>query len=474
MAAATRRTWLKNMGLAGLGLAAAGAGIARSTFATGRAGQTRDIALAELRGTFDAGQHGVTPDASSRSARAFMDLLEAASKQRGQVFLPPGRYELSNIALPDFVHLTGVPGATTIAYSGEGRLFHASQTRSLRLSNIRFDGANRWLADNAPALMSFHDIDDLRIEDCEILGAERHALWLERIAGTVSANAITGAGNAAIFAVESRGLTIEANRIADCGNGGILVHRWKKADDGTIIRANRISGISAKAGGTGENGNGINVFQADNVSVSDNHVAACAFSAIRSNAGSNVRIAGNHCLESGETAIYSEFGFEGALVSGNLVDGAANGISVVNFDHGGRLASITGNIIRNLSLSGPYDNGESHFGIGLSAEADTVVSNNVIENAPRFAMALGWGPYLRNLVVSGNMVRNAPVGCAVSIVDGAGDCVIADNLFSNTPGAAIAGYRWLEQATGDLVAGDGPAPAHVTLSGNRKSNDANG
>ena len=46
-------------------------------------------------------------------------------------------------------------------------------------------------------------------------------------------------------------------------------------------------------------------------------------------------------------AIYSEFGFEGAVIADNVVDGAGNGISVTNFNEGGRLASVRGNIVRN-------------------------------------------------------------------------------------------------------------------------------
>ncbi len=37
-----------------------------------------------------------------------------------------------------------------------------------------------------------------------------------------------------------------------------------------------------------------------------------------------------------------------------MMDGAANGISIANFDQGGRLASVTGNVVRNLTLKGPY------------------------------------------------------------------------------------------------------------------------
>ena len=36
------------------------------------------------------------------------------------------------------------------------------------------------------------------------------------------------------------------------------------------------------------------------------------------------------CSRSGETAIYAEFAFQGAVIGSNIVDGAANGISVVN------------------------------------------------------------------------------------------------------------------------------------------------
>ncbi len=77
------------------------------------------------------------------------------------------------------------------------------------------------------------------------------------------------------------------------------------------------------------------------------------------------------CSRSGETAIYAEFAFEGAVVSGNIVDGAANGISIVNFDKGGRMAVCSGNVVRNLSTEGPYPADAPGFGVGITVEADT-------------------------------------------------------------------------------------------------------
>src|SRR5690606_37354479 len=161
------------------------------------------------------------------------------------------------------------------------------------------------------------------------------------------------------------------------------------------------------------NGNGINVFRAAGVVISGNRIADCAFSAIRSNTGSNVLIDGNSCLRSGEVGIYSEFAFQGAVISSNLVDGATTGISIANFLEGGRLAVCSGNLIRNLSAVGPYPPQISGFGIGIAAEADTTVTGNVIEGAPRFGLLLGWGPYLRDVIAMQNVIRDSGTGIGV-------------------------------------------------------------
>ena len=81
-------------------------------------------------------------------------------------------------------------------------------------------------------------------------------------------------------------------------------------------------------------------------------------------------------------------------------------------------------------------------------------------------MMLGWGPYLRNIVMTGNIVRQSSVGCAVSVAEGAGTALIADNMFQDTPEGAVVGFRWNERASGELAAG-GEAFAHLTVERNR-------
>lgn len=150
-----------------------------------------------------------------------------------------------------------------------------------------------------------------------------------------------------------------------------------------------------------------------------------------------------------------------------MIDGAANGISIANFDEGGRLASVTGNVVRNLTLNGPYTH-EVGFGIGIAAEADTLVSGNVIEGAPRWGLQIGWGAYLRNVVVSGNVVRKAPVGCAVSVAEGAGTAVITDNVFQETAEGAVLGFEWDRKVSGEMASG-GSAYRQLTVERNRIS-----
>jgi uncharacterized secreted repeat protein (TIGR03808 family) len=420
-----------------------------------------------FRGALNSEEFGVRPGAVDPASRAFQAMLDAAAKRDAPLFLPPGRYEISDITLPETVRLSGVPGATQLVYTGLGRFMQAEGSKRITLSGLTIDGANRWLGDDQTALVTLRNCPEVDISGVELRGSPKFGLWVERSGGRIADNALSGAGESGLYAVESTGLQITGNHVFDCGNGGILVHRWSKGADNTIVTGNRVERIAAKSGGTGENGNGVNVFRADGVMVSNNHISNCAFSAIRSNAGSNVQILGNQCLASGEMAIYSEFGFEGAIIAMNQIDGAANGIAVVNFNEGGRLGVVSGNVVRNLRPEGPYVQDGQYFGIGISAEAETTVTGNVIENAPLWGLQIGWGPYLRNVSVTGNIIRRAGVGCAVSVVEGAGSALIQSNQFFETKGAAIAGFRWAEKVTDDLVQGSGESFPHLSLLGNQ-------
>ncbi len=67
------------------------------------------------------------------------------------------------------------------------------------------------------------------------------------------------------------------------------------------------------------------------------------------------------------------------------------------------------------------------------------VTGNVIENAPSFGIMAGWGKYLRDVVISGNVIRKAFVGVGVSVTPGAGTALVNNNMISETPRGAVVG-----------------------------------
>jgi uncharacterized secreted repeat protein (TIGR03808 family) len=460
-----RRTFLAaTTGLAATGGFAAG-GLALPSAASSLFSEPT---LAAMRGSINAGDLGVQPAAFDDQSRAFADMLQKASDQDAAIFLPPGQYNVSNIALPRRVRLTGVPGATRIVYGGDGFLLAAEGADHVELTGLLIDGANRWLGDSAQGLVDARRVPTFVMDNCRLVGSSKHGLALERVSGRIERSEISGAADAGIWSVEAGRMQIVGNTVTDCGNGGILVHRWQSAEDGTIVTGNRVERILARSGGIGQNGNGINVFRAGSTIVSGNQVSDCAFSAIRSNSGNNIQIGGNTCRRSGETAIYSEFAFEGAVIASNIVVGAANGISVVNFNEGGRLSTVTGNLVRNLSATGPYPADAPGFGVGITVEADASVSGNVIENAPLYGMHLGWGPFLRNVVATGNVIRSVGEGIAVSVVEGTGSAIICDNVIDAAARGAVVGHRWTEAVTGDL-ASEGTTLRGLTVERNQVS-----
>jgi uncharacterized secreted repeat protein (TIGR03808 family) len=396
-------------------------------------------------------------------------LLDTASNEDRQIFLPPGVFVISELRLPARTRLAGVPGATRLVFGGGQFMIAGQYAETIELAGLTIDGSGLPLDESIPGVLFLAECRGVSIDNCTIVNSSASGLAIDRSEGRITRTTIRTAEQAGMRIIEARGMSITDNIVDDCGNGGILVWRWTEGEDGTIITGNRVSNIGARAGGTGANGNGINVFRADGVIVANNRITDCAFTAIRANSANNVQITGNNCRGAGEVGIYSEFAFEGALIANNIVDGAATGISVVNFNDGGRLAVISGNIVRNLTGVGPYEPEAPGFGTGIAIEADAAVTGNVIDGAPLYGMAIGWGPYLRDVGVTGNVIRRAPVGVAVTVVDGAGAAVISDNLISGADKGAVVGMRWAETATGDLALTGARGYPHLQVERNRIS-----
>ena len=443
-----------------LGLSAAGAG---STLLPSPSRAT-PMPLGSLG--LDVTHFGVNPGSADDQSNALQRAIDASAAARVPLWLPAGNYIAGDLVLPSGAQLFGIRGATRFVLGYGASIFAASRADQVTLQGLVFDGGDRPLP-NGRGLISLRETRGIRILDCVVQQSGGTAIHLEGVEGEIAHTTVIGAAHGAIFTIDARGLVIANNTILNAGNNGIQVWRSRAGDDGTQVLANRIENVAARAGGTGQNGNGISVFRAANVIVADNRIRNCTYSAVRGNSASNLHIRGNATTASGEVALYSEFSFEGAVIANNVVDGAAIGVSIANIDYGGRLAVCQGNVIRNLVRNGDRPEDRDARGIGIHVEADTAVTGNVVENAEAVGIRAGWGVGLRDVSVTGNVVRVCPIGVAISVAPGAGSALVANNLIVDSARAAILGMEWYKPVTGDLAREVESRYAQLTVSGNR-------
>jgi uncharacterized secreted repeat protein (TIGR03808 family) len=431
------------------------------------------LAAANVAAAADAGpREGVSmlmPRDGADQTSELQAAIDVASARGMPLSLGPGRFRIGALELRPGTHLAGVAGRTVLEFAGGAAFVTAKSANGVRVERLVLDGNQLGIdAHRALGLLALEDCEGVSLSELEVRRSLINGIALAGVSGRVSNCALADMSQAGIFCLDARGLEIGHNVVTDCANNGIQVWRSAPGEDGTLVASNRVERIAAKGGGSGQNGNGINVFRAGGVVVSGNRIADCAYSAVRANAAGNVQIIGNSCARAGEVALYAEFGFEGALIANNLVDGAASGIAVTNFNDGGRLAVVSGNLVRNLFRreAEPVDK----RGIGVSVEADAAVTGNVIEGAPTAGIVAGWQRYLRDVSITGNLVRTAGVGILVSSDSDAGACLISHNMISGAADGAIRVMDGDGVPKGpDLVAAEPPMPGRLAISGNLAS-----
>jgi len=409
--------------LTGSALAGAAAAAATASKASGRRPRTHEqVITVSSAGTADM-------------TRTLQHAIDRAAKRSLPVELGPGRFIISGkLALKPRTKLIGAHGLTILDLVGPG-VVSVRGAADVSIVDIRFLGATSGRVSDEAALLEADDCTEMHLEGLTFDVAPVHGLKLWRCSGRVQNCRFQHIAYNAITSGNGRGLDISRNRIEHAGNNGIYVWRDVPGADHTIVANNHIAHIRTEAGGTGQNGNAINAFRADHVIISTNTIKDCAYSAVRCNAASNAQIIANNCASIGEVALYAEFAFEGAVIANNLVDGAATGIEVTNFQEGGRLVTVQGNLIRNLFRreQEPVDK----RGIGIGVEAETVVNGNTIENAPTAGIVIGWGKWMRNVAATGNVIRNSTIGITVSALAKPGSVLLANNLVDGARKGAV-------------------------------------
>jgi uncharacterized secreted repeat protein (TIGR03808 family) len=400
------------------------------------------LPLASQAAPLAAADFGVLAGVEEDQTARLEEALRAARSSGAVLYLPPGPLAVADLAIPGNVVVEGVPGSTRLTNSGSGGVATIRNADFVILRHIGFAGVA------SGPLLHVEAGESITLDHCSFAGGSDIGLSILDAALTITECDFADHPDAAIHSMNSRGLTVRGNRIARCGNAGIRIWRAESGPDRSIVVGNRISQIDWRGGGNGENGNGINVFKADEVIIADNHIADCAFTAVRLNSTNNTQISGNTCLRSREVAIFSEFAFSGSIIANNIVDGAGCGISMTNFNEGGYLAVCSGNIVRNILPSSPVNPDISP--VGIFAEADVAVTGNAIERVPGIGIVAGYGTYLRNVLIADNVVTATHIGIGVSVVDGAGTVQIGDNIIHDALEHELVGLAWSDVVETDL------------------------
>lgn len=413
---------------------------------------------------FFAHDFGIVANIARDQSTKLQRALNAAAKKGGMLHLPAGIYIARKLKISSGVAISGVPGLTRLVLGRPADyLLKVSHAANVTLSGIIFDGANhRLTSGNNASIVNVANTDSITIDQCRFQNSSANGIALEACSGRLTNCTVTSCLTGGIFSLDARSFEIAHNSVSKIGDNGIMVWRSTKGEDGTLVHDNRIDKIFAKSGGNGQNGNGIGVYKANNVVVTGNRISNCEFSAVRDNQGDNIQITDNNCSHLNEVAIFVEFAFQGAVVSGNMIEKAGMGISITNFNEGGRLAVCANNVVRDML--GAISNPDTQA-IGIAVEADTAVTGNVVENAKRAGIWLGWGKYLRDVSATGNIVRASDIGIAVSVVPGSKNTLIANNLVSGAV-QAIAGMDHDKIVTGDLSQTTRKTPKGVMVTGN--------
>lgn len=387
-------------------------------------------------------------------------VFDYARNQGRPLFFQPGVYDAGPTTVlaangggkPLFVE--ALPGTVTFRFTGGATFLKVEGQSRVFFQSVTFDGQNLALSDYVFDRKAFIAVGgnakDVIFRDCNLLNSPGIGLYVCQSAEVEIRSCFIGLHSTGIWS-ENAKITAENNRIQNISNNGISIWRDTNTGDSSTIAGNSIIGIESAAGGTGQNGNGISVFRAIGVTMNDNKIFNTKYSAIRCNGGGSSNISNNNIYNTREVAIFVEApgagtDLTGSVVSGNHIDVCGCGIIVGNSGQFGdgvsRSVVVEGNRISNITDNPIPDPGyfpPSTIGNGIVVEQDCVVSGNLIDGAARVGIQAGINTACRDLVITGNLVRNAPIGVGVSnnaVTEANRNVVVSGNIVR---GANIGG-----------------------------------
>jgi uncharacterized secreted repeat protein (TIGR03808 family) len=386
-------------------------------------------------------------------------LFDLARTQGLPLFLLPGTYTtgaltiLSSNGSGKPLVVEASPGTATIQFAGAGTPLRLESVSNIRFRGLRFDGQNQALPDYAylrPAFIALKATNAVAFEDCEIVNSSGIGVYVTggnaRLERCYVATHSTG-----VFSEDALSYIHKCN-ITMISNNGVVIWRNAIGGDSSEVIGNTINGVETAAGGTGQNGNGVLVFRAIGVTIRDNRIFSCKFSAVRCNGGGAHVIDANYVWNIREVAIYVEapgagIDISGVVISNNHLDTVGTGVSVANAglynDGVARSVVIEGNRISNARVHQFPDPGyfpTSGGGNGVTAETDCAISGNIIDGIDGVGIQIGTNDAVRDVTVTGNLIRSCKWGVGVSnnaITGAKGEVIVVGNIVRGASNGAI-------------------------------------
>lgn len=366
---------------------------------------------------------------------ALQAVFDYARSQGRPLFFQPGIYDSGTTTVLAAngsgrpLQVRAIPGSVTFRFNGVNIFLRVEGQTEVRFDGVVFDGQNRPLTDyvsSRPALIAVSAAArNVAFENCEIVNSPGIGLYVNAFSEVLVRACTVGSHSIGIWS-ENGKINVRDSSIVNLTNNGIAIWRDSITGDSSTICNNMINNVDTQAGGTGQNGNGVSVYRAVGVNITDNKIFNTKYSAIRCNGGALFNICNNNIYNAREVAIYAEvpgagIDLTGAVISGNSLDTVGNGIAVANSGQFGdgvaRSVVVEGNRISNVLDNPIPDAGyfpPTTIGVGIKVEQDCVESGNLIDGSARVGILAGVNTGARDLVVTGNLVRNAPIGIGVS------------------------------------------------------------
>jgi uncharacterized secreted repeat protein (TIGR03808 family) len=395
-------------------------------------------------------------DPVGAATSALLSGLAEAALARRPFVLPRGVTTIYQIFLPEGAHLVAHRAGSTLRLGYPGPMIsNHDPLESLTFEDVTFDGAARAIND-AFGLLTLSDVAQVEMENC-VIQHSTTGLMQKRCSGRIRLSTFRDLTGTAILDDNCVGVTVDANRIERCGDNG--VHHWggkSKRYDGSRISNNTIADIDNRSGGEGLYGNGVRVAETGPVTIENNRIERCAYTAVRNTGGWDVVIADNRCKGFNEKAMYAEFGFRNATFRNNVIEDCGAGISATNYvgPGNGAGALIAGNVVSKIRPSHP----DPDFGprmnwlCGVEGEGDVRMVGNIVTGSPWFGVLAGFFDARNNVVVEDNRLIDNEYGIGFATQgDRLGPCEISGNDLRGSKKANIVAMFQTQVISGDMA-----------------------